>query len=69
MQAVLMTVAVLSSAVASATEAGDPAGIRLASTVENRSASLLGGLTLDATWRPSTMVPLRETDALRFSSE
>jgi hypothetical protein len=69
MQAVLMTVAVLSSAVASATEAGDPAGIQLASTVEKRSASLLGGLTLDATWRPSTMAPLREMDALRFTSQ
>jgi hypothetical protein len=69
MQAVLMTVAVLSSAVASASEADVQAGIQLSSTAQGRSASLLGGLALDATWKPSALAPLRETDALRFTSK
>jgi hypothetical protein len=68
MQAVLMTVVVLSSAVAFASESVD-SGIQLASTAEKRSASLLGGLELDATWKPSRVTPLRETDALRFTSQ
>ena len=69
MQVVLLSVVVLSSAVSSASSADEPSGIRLSTTLEKRSASLLGGLELDATWRPSALQPLRETDGLRFSSE
>ena len=69
MQVVLLGVAVLSSAVSSAAKVDEPAGIQLSTTLEKRSASLLGGLELDATWRPSALVPLRETDGLRFVSE
>jgi hypothetical protein len=69
MQVVLITVAVLSSAVTSGSSADDPTGVQLSSTLEKRSASLLGGLELDATWRPSVLGPLRETDGLRFTSQ
>jgi hypothetical protein len=69
MHVVLITLAVLSSAVTSASNLDDAAGVQLSTTMEKRSASLLGGLELDATWRPSAMAPLRETDGLRFMSE
>jgi hypothetical protein len=69
MQVALITVAVFSSAMTSGSSADDPTGVQLSSTLETRSASLLAGLELDATWRPSVLGPLRETDGLRFTSE
>ncbi len=58
------------SALAS-TDAAGPAqsGIRLEQSESARRVSLLGGLSLDATLRPSEAPPLRLTDGLRFERE
>lgn len=41
-------------------------GVSLVQTQDGRSASLLGGLELAASWKPSSSEPLRITDDLRF---
>lgn len=44
-------------------------GITLTSAkVDQRAASLLGGLELDASWRPSSFAPLRLTDGIRLAA-
>lgn len=44
-------------------------GITLASAdAERRTVSLLGGLELDSSWRPSAYAPLRLTDGIRFAA-
>lgn len=44
-------------------------GITLASAdAERRNVSLLGGVELDSSWRPSSYAPLRLTDGIRFAS-
>lgn len=44
-------------------------GISLATTQTPRAASLLGGVELDSSYKPSTSAPLRVSDAIRFGLE
>jgi hypothetical protein len=67
MTTVLLTAALVLGA--SASPEVEPNGVELASTVEARSASLLGGLSLDATYRPSQSPALRIGDGVRFGLE
>ncbi len=68
MSSVLLTFAVVLSTSTAAMPATDDAapGISLMQSGEQRSASLLEGVTLAASWKPSQTPPLRLTDALRF---
>jgi hypothetical protein len=69
MSSVLVCLAVvLSSSTAALPEpAKDARGVSLEATMEGRSASLLGGQELAATWKPSASTPLRLTDGFRLN--
>jgi hypothetical protein len=69
MSLALLVVVSLSTSTLSPAPAQEPNTIRLADTVEGRKATLLGGVELDATWKPSQSPPLRLIDGLRFASE
>jgi len=69
MSLALLVVVSLSTSTLSPPPAQEPNAIRLADTVEGRKATLLGGVELDATWKPSAAPPLRLIDGLRFASE
>jgi hypothetical protein len=68
MSTVLVCLAVLSSSTAALPEpAQDTRGISLVASMEDRSASLLQGQGLAASWKPSASTPLRLTDGLRLN--
>ncbi len=69
MSAVLLSFAVvLSASTGTLSEPVDSGrGISLLDSSEKRAASLLEGVSLAASWKPSQTPPLRLTDALRFA--
>ncbi len=65
--AVVVGLSTLSAVDSSAVE--ETRGISLGSVdTTHRKASFLGGLELDASWRPSAFEPLRLTDGIRLAS-
>ncbi|MGA9522169.1 MAG: hypothetical protein WBV82_11930 [Myxococcaceae bacterium] len=70
MNAVLVSFAFVLSVSSGATPGPDDAGrgISLLDSREKRSATLLEGVTLAASWKPSQTPPLQLTDAIRFNT-